>query len=102
MFNLVTLIDYSWNNNITLFNVIPNKHKGYFYFRNSIIYKVRLFDMCNKNLNRENLINIINRCNNEAIKKQWILELASLTDVECSESQCQSCLIAKDCLDTLL
>ena len=44
--------------------------------------------MKNTNLNRENLINIIARCNSKQVRRQWIHEMVSLTDIECSESQC--------------
>lgn len=49
---------------------------------------------------RENLINIISRCNNAAIKKQWILEMSN-NGIECPESACDSCAIQNDCLPLL-
>ncbi len=55
-----------------------------------------------QNLNeRERLINLIHACNDKAVKKQWIIELSN-TDIECSESQCDSCPIAVECIDTLM
>lgn len=40
---------------------------------------------------RENLINIIARCNSKQVRKQWIHEMVSLTDIECAENQCTLC-----------
>lgn len=55
-----------------------------------------------QNLNeRERLINLIHACNDKAVKKQWIIELSN-TDIECSESQCDSCPIAVECIDILM
>lgn len=48
---------------------------------------------------RENLINIIARCNSKQIKQQWIQELSLATNIECAENQCDSCLIAQDCIE---
>lgn len=50
--------------------------------------------------NRENLINIISRCNSKEYKTKWIHEMVSLTDIECTESECDSCPILEDCLET--
>lgn len=55
--------------------------------------------MKNTNLNRENLINIIARCNSKQVRRNWIHEMVSLTDIECSESQCTGCPIEKDCIE---
>lgn len=49
---------------------------------------------------RENLISIIDRCNCNKTKAKWIIEL-SHTEIECTESQCTSCLIAIDCNNVL-
>lgn len=55
-----------------------------------------------QNLNeRERLINLIHACNDKAVKKQWIIELSNMNNIECSESQCDSCPIAVDCISTL-
>lgn len=51
--------------------------------------------------NREKLINIISRCNSAEIKKQWILDMANNSDIECAESECDGCPIMKDCLAVL-
>ena len=48
---------------------------------------------------RENLINIIARCNSKQVRQQWIHELVSLTDIECAENQCTGCPIETDCLE---
>lgn len=48
---------------------------------------------------RTNLINIIARCNSKEVRRQWIHEMVSLTDIECSESQCTGCPIEKDCVE---
>lgn len=48
---------------------------------------------------RTNLINIIAKCNSLEVKRQWIHEMASLTDIECSESQCTGCPIYMDCIE---
>lgn len=48
---------------------------------------------------RTNLINIIARCNSQEVRRQWIHEMVSLTDIECSESQCTGCPIEKDCVE---
>lgn len=37
MLDLIKEIDYAWNNNLTLYGVIPCKKIGYFKFRNQII-----------------------------------------------------------------
>lgn len=52
-------------------------------------------------MNRDNLIDIISRCNSTEIKKQWILDMANNSDIECSESQCDGCKIRTDCLSVL-
>lgn len=55
-----------------------------------------------QNLNkRERLINLIHACNDERVRADWIIELSNMDDIECSESQCDSCPIAIDCLDVL-
>ncbi|MGL4878024.1 hypothetical protein [Paraclostridium dentum] len=51
--------------------------------------------------NKTNMINIIANCNDSAIKTKWIQELAHKTDIECMESECDSCLIAIECIETL-
>jgi hypothetical protein len=48
---------------------------------------------------RENLINIIARCNSKQVKRQWIHEMVSLTDIECAENQCTGCSIESDCIE---
>ena len=48
---------------------------------------------------RTNLINIIARRNSQEVRRQWIHEMVSLTDIECSESQCTGCPIEKDCVE---
>ena len=50
---------------------------------------------------KQNLINIIAKCNSQEIKDKWIIELATQTDYECSESECTSCIIQQDCLKVL-
>ena len=47
---------------------------------------------------RPNLINLIARCNSQEVRRNWIHEMVSLTDIECSESQCTGCPIEKDCI----
>lgn len=47
---------------------------------------------------RTNLINLIARCNSQEVRRNWIHEMVSLTDIECSESQCTGCPIEKDCV----
>lgn len=50
---------------------------------------------------KQNLINIIARCNVQEIKDKWIIDLATKTDYECNESECLGCKIEKDCLRVL-
>lgn len=50
---------------------------------------------------REKLINIIARCNSQEVREKWIIQMATETDVECSESQCDGCIIQQDCLRVL-
>ena len=49
---------------------------------------------------KQNLINIISRCNSKQVRQQWIHELVSKTNIECTENECDSCLILQDCLET--
>ena len=102
MLELIKEIDYAWTNNLTLYGVCPCKKTGYFNFRNQIISLYKTREMCNMkntNLNRENLINIIARCNSKQVRRNWIHQMVSLTDIECSESQCTGCPIEKDCIE---
>ena len=48
---------------------------------------------------RTNLINLIARCNSQEVTRNWIHEMVSLTDIECSESQCTGCHIGEDCVE---
>lgn len=50
---------------------------------------------------KQNLINIISRCNSTEKKREWILDLANNSNVECSESECDGCPIRIDCLSVL-
>lgn len=50
---------------------------------------------------REHLINLIATCNNKEVRRKWIIELSN-SDIECSESQCDGCIIRNECLDTLM
>lgn len=52
-----------------------------------------------KQQERENLINIIARCNHKDTRLKWIEELSLTTDIECSESQCDNCIIAEECIE---
>lgn len=51
---------------------------------------------------REHLINLIATCNNKEVRRKWIIELSNMEDIECSESQCDGCIIRCECLDTLM
>lgn len=46
---------------------------------------------------REKLINIIARCSCECTRRDWIIEMGEETDVECTEAQCATCPLEKDC-----
>ena len=48
---------------------------------------------------RTNLINIISKCNSQEVRRQWIHQMVSCTNIECSESQCTGCPIETDCLE---
>lgn len=50
---------------------------------------------------REHLIKLIATCNNKEVRRKWIIELSN-SDIECSESQCDGCIIREECLDTLM
>lgn len=50
---------------------------------------------------REHLIRLIATCNNKDVRRNWIIELSN-SDIECSESQCDGCIIREECIDTLM
>lgn len=49
---------------------------------------------------KEKLINIIARCNDPKVKRDWIIEMSNKTNIECSESECDGCIIATECIET--
>lgn len=50
---------------------------------------------------KQKLINIIAKCNEPSIKKEWINEMAQ-AGFECSESECDStCPIFNNCLESM-
>lgn len=53
------------------------------------------------NNQKQNLIDIISRCNSTELKRNWILDLANNSNIECSESECDGCKIRTDCLSVL-
>ena len=50
---------------------------------------------------RQKLINTIASCNNKQVRRQWIIELSNMEDIECTESQCTSCIIADECASAM-
>ena len=46
---------------------------------------------------REKLINIIAKCSDEYYRHKWIIEMGEDTDIECTEAQCTTCPLEKDC-----
>ncbi|MEG1494684.1 MAG: hypothetical protein RR406_00070 [Bacilli bacterium] len=50
---------------------------------------------------RDRLIDLIAACTDKDTKRQWIIQMSNMNDIECSESQCDNCLIAKDCIATM-
>lgn len=46
---------------------------------------------------KQDLINIIHRCNSPETQEKWLLEM-SAKGYECMESECTSCIIAETCL----
>lgn len=51
---------------------------------------------------REKLIKLIATCNNKDVRRNWIIEMSNMEDIECSESQCDGCIIREECLATLM
>ena len=51
---------------------------------------------------RDRLIKLIASCNSKKVRRKWIIEMSNMNDIECSESQCDGCIIQKECLDTLM
>ena len=54
----------------------------------------------NITLDREKLINIIAMCGNKDVRRNWIIELSE-SEIECTESQCEGCPIACECIEIL-
>lgn len=51
---------------------------------------------------REKLIKLIATCNNKDVRRNWIIEMSNMEEVECSESMCDSCIIRDECLEVLM
>ena len=51
------------------------------------------------NKDRDKLIDIVARCSDKSMRMCWIIEMMTETDIECSESQCTGCPIAKECIE---
>lgn len=51
---------------------------------------------------RERLIRLIATCNNKDVRRNWIIEMSNMEDIECSESMCDSCDIREECIATLM
>lgn len=50
---------------------------------------------------RDKLIKFIATCNCKEVRRKWIIEMSQMEEIECSESQCDSCLIASECIPTM-
>lgn len=50
---------------------------------------------------RQKLIKLIASCNNKEVRRKWIIEMSTMNEIECSEGQCTSCLIADECISTM-
>ena len=50
---------------------------------------------------RQKLIKLIASCNNKEVRRKWIIEMSTMDEIECSEGQCTSCLIADECISTM-
>lgn len=50
---------------------------------------------------KQKLIKLIASCNNEQVRRNWIIEMSNMEDIECSEGECYSCLIANECISTM-